>query len=223
MEEKNIEKKNKIIIIEDHQMFAEGLKMLIESDGDYIVSGITKTINEGYLLIQKHNPDLIIVDINLDEGSSGLELISKACARYPDLKFLVLSMFEENVFAERALRAGAVGYVMKKEMSSTLIKAIKVILDGEIYLSRKIISRVLKSTIKNETGNTSDQLDSLSNREFEIFRLIGQGYKTSEIAKTINVSVKTVDTHRLRIRKKLTLPSSGELQKFAVSWVKFAL
>jgi DNA-binding NarL/FixJ family response regulator len=212
-------KQLKIFVVDDHRIVSESLKQRLDQEEDMTVCGIAENAHDAANAIARQMPDLVIVDINLKGGASGLELIKAIKARHPRIKSLALSMHEEDLFAERAIRAGAMGYVMKSELTRTLLTAIRQVIKGKLYLSEHITSRILVDLIYNQTDRYTDNISKLTDRELEIFRLIGQGHKTSEIAKFLNLSVKTIDTHRLRIREKLNIHNSSELIKYAIDWV----
>ncbi len=212
-------KQVKVFIVDDHRIVSESLKQRLDQEEDLKVCGIAENANDAINEIAKIQPQLVIVDINLKGGASGLELIRAIKGRYPRIHSLALSMHEEDLFAERAIRAGAMGYVMKSELTRTLLTAIRQVIDGKIYLSENVTSRLLVDLIHNQSERLTDSISKLTDRELEVFRLIGQGHKTSEIARLLSLSVKTIDTHRLRIREKLNILNSSELTKYAIDWM----
>jgi DNA-binding NarL/FixJ family response regulator len=167
--------------------------------------------------ITAYQPGLAIVDISLKEGS-GIELVKSIKARFVGLPMLVLSMHDESLFAERALEAGALGYVMKQEPTETIMVAIRRVLDGDIYLSDTLTNRLLKKTRSNRGPAVQSPIRALSNREFEVFMLIGQGKRTVEIADILHLSAKTVEVHRSHIMKKLNIGDAFELVRYALQW-----
>ncbi|HON80096.1 MAG TPA: response regulator transcription factor [Spirochaetota bacterium] len=220
---KNRDKKIQIIIIDDHPIVRHGIAQLINMQQDLVVCGEAKDSTEGWDAIKEKDPDLVIVDLSL-ENASGLDLIKALSARRPDLALLVLSMHDENLYAERAIRSGAMGYVMKQEATETLINAIYQVLKGEIFVSEKIKTRLLQRLLRGEPGTTQDEEYSivvdLTDRELEVFQLIGKGLSTRKIASKLNLSIKTIETHRQNIKQKLNLNDSTELVQQAVQWVQ---
>ncbi|HPQ53017.1 MAG TPA: response regulator transcription factor [Spirochaetota bacterium] len=220
---KNRDKKIQIIIIDDHPIVRHGIAQLINMQQDLVVCGEAKDSTEGWDAIKEKDPDLVIVDLSL-ENASGLDLIKALSARRPDLALLVLSMHDENLYAERAIRSGAMGYVMKQEATETLINAIYQVLKGEIFVSEKIKTRLLQRLLRGEPGTSQDEEYSivvdLTDRELEVFQLIGKGLSTRKIASKLNLSIKTIETHRQNIKQKLNLNDSTELVQQAVQWVQ---
>ena len=220
---KNRDKKIQIIIIDDHPIVRHGIAQLINMQQDLVVCGEAKDSTEGWDAIKEKDPDLVIVDLSL-ENASGLDLIKALSARRPDLALLVLSMHDENLYAERAIRSGAMGYVMKQEATETLINAIYQVLKGEIFVSEKIKTRLLQRLLRGEPGTSQDEEYSivvdLTDRELEVFQLIGKGLSTRKIASKLNLSIKTIETHRQNIKQKLSLNDSTELVQQAVQWVQ---
>ncbi|MBQ0163187.1 MAG: response regulator transcription factor [Treponema sp.] len=209
--------KRQIAIIDDHSVFIQGLSVLIESDSSLSVIGSATNYNDGLKLIEDKNPELAIVDLNLGE-KDGLDLIKDINTRFPKTKILVLSMMQERYYSERALQAGAKGYVMKAEAADTVISAIKAVLDGKIWLSPSEQSRYLDSHFQEPQQAAENPIDSLSNRQLQILRLLGQGNGTIEIANLLNISSKTVDAHKEQLKKKLNCKNSQELLRLAISY-----
>ncbi len=212
-----------VIIIDDHPLFSRGLSQLIETQKDYKVIGMAKDRNEALSLLDSTNPDLAIVDLNLGQ-EDGLELIKDIVVIHPKTKILVLSMHDERFYAERAIKAGAKGYIMKAEAESQVINAIKTVTAGNVYLSpeeQKRIKEVAAGT--NENTDKFDTLTTLSDRQLQIFTLIGKGLGTVEIASKLNLSIKTIDTHKENIKAKLHCASSAELRQMAIEWTNKAV
>ncbi len=197
----------------------EGLAQLLNQQPDLEVCGQAGTAREGMTGVGQLSPDLVIVDISLG-GTSGLELIKDISSRQPDLRILVLSTHDESLYAERSLRAGAKGYVMKHEPTEKVMSAIRMILRGGIYLSERMQGRVLHKVAAGPTATVGSDIEQLSDRELEIFQLIGRGRTTSQIAAGLHVSVSTVETHRAHIKEKLKLSNATELVRCAVEWVQ---
>lgn len=209
--------KNQIAIIDDHSVFIQGLSVLIESDNFLSVIGSATNYDDGLKLIEEKNPDLAIIDLNLGE-KDGLDLIKEITSKFPQTKILVLSMMQERYYSERALNAGAKGYVMKAEAADTVISAIKTVLNGKIWLSSSEQSRYLDSHFQDPHENSENPIDTLSNRQLQILHLLGQGNGTIEIANILNISNKTVDAHKEQLKKKLACKNSQELLRFAISY-----
>lgn len=209
-----------IIVIDDHPLFARGLSQLIETQSIYKVIGFAKNRAEAVSLISELKPDLAIVDLNLGQ-EDGFELIKDILVIKPKTKVLVLSMHDERFYAERALKAGAKGYIMKEEAENQVINAINTVIQGNIYLSENETARI-KELSKNSKDKTSsepfDLVNSLSDRQLQIFTLIGKGLGTVEIANKLNLSIKTIDTHKENLKLKLHCSSSAELRQMAIEW-----
>jgi DNA-binding NarL/FixJ family response regulator len=207
--------KIRIFLIEDHAVMRDGLRKLLEEEPDLVVCGEAENARSAFAGLEARLPDLAIIDISLP-GTNGLELIKNLKARYPQLRMLVLSMHAEGLYAERVLRAGAHGYVMKHAPARQLLEALRTVLKGEVYLSPALSSRLLLSITRQKEDGQS-VLKQLSDRELEILRLIGEGYTTREISSSLGISAKTVESHRGNIRQKLHLKNGAELTRFALS------
>ena len=210
-------KRTNIIIVDDHPIVRRGLAHLVNQQEGFAVCAEADTASQALELIKTHEPGLAIVDISLKD-SNGLDLVKDISRLYPHLPVLVVSMHEEEFYAERALKAGAKGYVMKQEASETVVEAVRCILRGQIYVSEAMSGRLLRRLAANQASGAEDPVEGLSDRELEVFCLIGRGVKTSEIAERLHLSAKTVETYRARIKAKLHLGSSTELTRFAVEW-----
>ncbi|HEV7999429.1 MAG TPA: response regulator transcription factor [Planctomycetaceae bacterium] len=208
----------RILIVDDHPLVRSGLKLLIDCEPDLAVCGEAANANEAMRLLETQKPDLLIVDLSLKE-SSGLELIKRIKARSPEAKMLVSSMFEEALYAERVLSAGALGFVHKQEGMERVIEAIRCVLSGRVWLSSAMSERMLRRmTVSQPTSNQSP-VHTLSDRELEVFEQIGRGRATKDIARQLHLSIKTVETHREKIKAKLGLKSAAELNRAAFQWV----
>lgn len=209
----------RVMIVDDHPIMRAGLKQLLAQEEDLEVCGEAEDAVGALRVVEQTNPGVIIVDISLRD-SSGLELIKDLRIRFPHLPVLVLSMHEEAFYAERALRAGAKGYVTKAEVAARIVEAVRRVLSGQVYVSEKLADRLLGRIVAGG-GSGPVGIESLSDREFEVFELIGQGLELREIAARLHLSIKTVEAHRENIRKKLDLPSSAELFRYAVQWTQY--
>jgi len=212
------ESKTKIVIVDDHPIVRQGLAELINHEDDLVVCGQAEEAPEAMGVIKAVKPDMVIVDILLKE-TSGMELIKDIKARYPNLAVLALSMHDESLYAERALRAGAKGYIMKAEATEKVIGAIRKILSGYIYLSEPMAAKLIHKLVGGRTEVGASAIDRLSDRELEVFRLIGQGYGTRQIAEKLHLSIKTIETYRAHIKEKLNLADTAELLQYAIRWV----
>jgi DNA-binding NarL/FixJ family response regulator len=209
--------KARVLLVEDHPVVRHGLANLIDDEPDLSVCGGAETNDQALGQIAQLHPAVVVVDIALGE-ESGLELIKRIHDAYPNLPILALSMHDEALYAERALRAGAKGYIMKKEAMEKVMTAIRSVLAGEIFVSQKMASRMVNKLIGGRGVATGSPLEQLSDREFEVFNLISQSVGPTEIAQRLNVSVKTIETHREHIKDKLNLRSAAELTRFALEW-----
>lgn len=212
---KNVKVRPRIVLVDDHPVARQGVRLLIESAGDLNVCGEAPDADVAMDLISTLKPDLVVVDLSM-KGKPGLELIKDLKARCENLLMLVLSMHDENMYAERALRAGARGYIMKQEATEKILLAIRRILAGEIYVSDAIAARVLRQLAVSGNQPLKSSLDLLTDRELEIFQFLGQGKPVREIAKTLHLSTKTIEAHREHIKEKLNLASSSELLRMAI-------
>ena len=212
-------KKVRIMVVDDHPIMREGLTRVIEEAGDLAVCAQAESIQRALELIEKTEPGLIIVDIGLG-GTNGLELIKDVKARHPKLPVLVHSMHEEQVYAQRSLQAGARGYLMKQEPAAKLLQAIRQVLSGEIYLSETMTRRMLHRVAGSASGKGLSPVECLSDRELEVFELLGRGQKTKEIAGQLHLSVKTVQTYCEHLKEKLLLRDATSLVRFAVQWAE---
>jgi DNA-binding NarL/FixJ family response regulator len=209
--------KSRVLLVEDHPVVRHGVAALIEDEPDLSVCGLAETGTEAIKLIPQSKPQVVIIDISLGE-ESGLDLIKQVHDTWPQLPILALSMHDESLYAERALRAGAMGYIMKKEAMDKVMTAIRRVLAGEIYISEKMASRMVHKLIDRGGAKSNSPLEQLSDREFEVFNLIAQSIGPKEIAQRLSLSVKTIETHREHIKEKLGLKSGAELTRFALEW-----
>lgn len=209
----------KILIVDDHPIFRMGMEELLNQEENFSVCAVAKDITGARKAIKETCPDLAIVDISLAE-ENGLDLVKEIAAQGTGLPVLVLSLHDESVWAERAIRAGARGYVMKKEASESVISAIKNILQGKIHVSPDMMAYLLNKFQGNPGGQSAPTVDILTDRELEVFRLIGSGLATREIADRMKLGIKTIGTYRDRIKQKLCIKNAAELTRRAVLWIE---
>lgn len=210
-----ISKKNRVLIIDDHVMVREGVAEIIKHEPDLDVCGTATTANEGIEAVGRLKPDLVLVDITLP-GKNGIEFIKDARTMQPNLRILVMSMHDESLYADRVLRAGGRGYIRKQEGGDKLIDAMRRVLQGQIVVSEKMTGKLLETFSGRKTMDSP--LEGLSDRELEVFQLIGQGKTMKEIGDELHLSPKTVEVHRSRIREKLKITSAAELISYAARW-----
>jgi len=211
--------RKRILVVDDHPIVRQGLAQFINQERDMTVCGEASDGFEAMTAIEQAMPDLVIVDIQM-EGINGMDLVRNIKAQYPDLPMLMLSMHDESLYAERALRAGARGYVMKQEDPRNVIHAIRRVLKGEVYVSDQAASKILK--LLSGGSDNASPVDRLSNRELEVLRMIGEGYRTRHIAEKFSLSTKTVESYKARLKQKLVLKDAAELARYAAEWVKDA-
>jgi len=210
-------RKSRVFIVDDHPLVREGLNNLINGQDDLIVCGEAEDSSQATMGIVKARPDVALIDISLKD-ESGLELVKNLNRQFPRVGLIVLSMHDEALYGERALRAGARGYVMKREASKNVLAAIRRVLEGGVHLSETIINRLIKEPGVSRKECVSSPVERLSDRELEIFRLLGQGRTTSQIAADLNLSLKTIQTHYTRAKEKLDVSSLTELLCAAIRW-----
>jgi DNA-binding NarL/FixJ family response regulator len=212
-----VARKRSVFIVDDHPLVREGLTNLINRQSDLVVCGEAKGSAEAIAGITKERPDVAIVDISLT-NESGLELIKQLVTQLPEVALIVLSMHDEALYAERALRAGARGYVMKHETSKSVLASIRRVLEGDIYVSERIVNRMVLGFTSSRRPVASSPVERLSDRELEIFQLLGQGRMPSEIARDLNLSLKTVQAYCARAKEKFGVTSLTELLRAAIRW-----
>lgn len=212
--------KRRVLLVDDHPIVRHGLGLLIDQEADLVVCGEADSAVETLDKIAEMAPDIAVVDISL-RGSSGLELSKALKEQFPSIPVLILSMHDESLFAERALRSGARGYIMKQEPADTVLRAVRKVLDGGVYLSENISSKMLREFVDGAQPETEKYgVVSLSDRELEVFELIGRGQSTRKIADRLSLSVKTIETHRAHVKQKLKLDNASELVHRAFHWVE---
>jgi DNA-binding NarL/FixJ family response regulator len=208
----------RLLLVDDHPIVRLGIRQMIAAESGLAICGETDSPEEALRIAEASNPDIAIVDLSLGQGA-GLELIRRLRSSAPNLPILVLSMHDETLFAERALRAGARGYIMKQEAINGLIEAIRQVLSGRVYVSERMSQNLLER-IGHEGLSPGGRLGNLTDRELEVFDLIGHGLATTEIADRLNVSVKTIETYRANIKTKLNLRDGVDLIRFAATWTE---
>lgn len=208
----------RIYIVEDHPLVRQGLSQVVASEADMEICGEAEDSPAAIRGVGEANPDAIIVDISL-KGANGLELIKNLKAIHEDIPILVFSMHDETIYAQRALRAGAKAYVMKKESPSKVVDAIRKIIQGEIYVSPSVSDQVLHQIVNGPGNVSTSPVDRLTDRELEVVQLIGRGLSSREIAESLHLSVKTIESHRAHVKEKLSLRNATELVQFSVQWV----
>lgn len=206
--------RSRVLIVDDHPILRHGIAQLLNREPDLETCAEAGGSQEALAVLAQQQIDLAVVDISL-EGTSGIELLKSIRSRHPDVRCLVLSMHDEMLYAERALRAGARGYVMKQEAAKKIVAALRRVRDGHIYVSERLSSQLLGKLVDAPAAAGASPLEALSDRELEVLRLIGKGYKTGQIAETLKRSVNTVEAHRANIKRKLNLASGAELAKLA--------
>jgi DNA-binding NarL/FixJ family response regulator len=211
------DRRSKVFVVDDHPIVRQGLALLINREPDMVVCGEAEEAHSAQRAIDSVQPDILVVDISLN-GPDGIELVKTVRVRSASLPVLVLSMHDESIYAERALRAGANGYIMKQEATEKVLVAIRRILKGEIYLSDHISSKMLQQYVRGSVTGRQSPVAGLSDRELEVFRLVGEGHGTRQIAEALHLSVKTVETYQAHIKEKLSLKNARELVQHAIEW-----
>jgi DNA-binding NarL/FixJ family response regulator len=202
----------RILIVDDHPIVRQGLKLMINAEADLVIAGEAQTEQEARDMVRELKPDAVIVDLTLGDGD-GFNVVRHLHAHYPEVKVLVLSMHEESVYAERLLAEGASGYIMKQAVTDQLVTALRTVLRGELYLSESLQQRMTR-----RAGGDGDLRRRLSVRELQVLSLIGDGQTTREIAEALSLSVKTIESHRAAIKRKLGLETSAQMVQYAIKW-----
>ncbi len=210
-------KKNRVLVVDDHPIVRQGLSLLINQEPDLTVCGEAEDAQTAMQTMASVKPDILVLDISLN-GPDGIDLLKDVRLRDPDLPVLILSMHDESIYAERALRAGAQGYIMKQEATEKVLVALRRILSHEIYVSDRIANRMLQRYIGTPGGESAPLMTELTDRELEVFRLIGEGHSTRQIAIELHLSIKTVESYQAHIKEKLSLRNSRELVQHAIRW-----
>ena len=207
----------RVLIVDDHPIVRQGLRRVMENEDDLMVCGEAETARDARAAIKELNPDVVIADISLKQGD-GIELVRDVRAHYPQLPILVLSMHDETIYAERMLSAGANGYIMKQAASEQFLVSLRRVLDGGIYVSEAVGNNMIQKFAAGGSYISANPIDRLSNRELQILHMIGKGMSTRETAHSLNLSIKTVESHRQRIKRKLNLNTGTQLVQYAVNW-----
>jgi DNA-binding NarL/FixJ family response regulator len=213
----NRPKQHRIVIVDDHPIVRQGLVQLIDQEDDLHICGQAEDAQQAMQAIHALKPNLVIVDVSLKTGS-GIDLIKDIKTQFPSLPVLTLSMHDEALYAERALRAGARGYIMKQEAPEEVVSAIRRVLAGTVYVSPGMAAKMVGRITAGPGEKGTSPVDRLSDRELEVFRLIGEGYGTREMAEKLYLSVKTIETYRAHIKEKLNLQDANELLRAAIRW-----
>lgn len=211
--------KSRLLIVEDHPLFREGLRQMIDRNAALVVCGQVADGAAALRAVAELKPDLVLVDISL-EGGNGIDLIKTLKAKYDELPILVISMHDESLYAERALRAGALGYVMKSESARIVKAAIFKVLGGDIFLSERMSTSVLAKLLKGKNEPPVSPIEQLSDRELEVFQMLGEGKASRQIAEELNLTIPTIHSFRNRIKEKLQLKNSTEMMLHAMQWVR---
>jgi DNA-binding NarL/FixJ family response regulator len=209
--------KSRIIVVEDHPLLCAGLMQLIHTQPDLTCAGTADNTAAARQLVEQCKPDLMLLDLRLKSGDS-LELIKSLRVEHPKVKVLVLSQYDELIFAERALRAGASGYIMKENATDEVLRAVRKVLAGELYFSDRVAAAVVQRTLREKPSGARIGVESLSDREMQVFQLLGASYSARQIAEQFHLSPKTVETHCEKIKHKLSLNNAAELKQFARKW-----
>src|SRR5579863_7441161 len=207
----------RVLIVDDHPIVRQGLRRVMENEEDLTVCGEAETARDARIAIKELNPDVVIADISLKQGD-GIELVRDVRAHHPTLPILVLSMHDETIYAERMLSAGANGYIMKQAASEQFLASLRRVLDGGIYVSEAVGNNMIQKFAAGGAYISANPIDRLSNRELQILHMIGKGMSTRETAQSLNLSIKTIESHRQRIKRKLNLATGTQLVQYAVNW-----
>src|SRR5438094_8460036 len=212
-----VQKKSRVVIIEDHPVLCSGLRQLVDNQPDLACVGVANNVLDAKQLVDDRKPDLTILDLRL-KGGDALDFIKTLRVEHPELKVLVLSQYDELLFAERALRAGASGYIMKENATDELLRAIRKVLAGELYYSERVAAAVVQRTLREKPAGPHAGIDVLSDREMQVFQLLGASYSAREIAEQFQLSRKTIEAHSENMKHKLGLHNASELKRFARKW-----
>ena len=211
------QKKSRIVIIEDHPVLCSGLRQLVDNQPDLACVGVADNISDAKRLVAECKPNLTVLDLRL-KGGDALDFIKTLRVEHPEVKVLVLSQYDELIFAERALRAGASGYIMKENATDEVLRALRKVLTGDLYFSERVAAAVVQRMLREKPIASRDGVERLSDREMQVFQLLGASYSPREIAEQFHLSRKTIETHCEKIKHKLNLHNAAELKQFARRW-----
>src|SRR5882724_5200547 len=210
-------RKSRVVVIEDHPVLCDALKQLIDGQPDLTCVGVADSTSDAKWLVEQCKPDLMVLDLRLKAGDA-LDLVKSLRVEQPGLKVLVLSQYDELIFAERALRAGASGYIMKENATDEVLRAVRKVLAGELYFSERVATAIVQRTLREKPNGSHVGVERLSDREMQVFQLLGAAYSPREIAEQFHLSRKTIETHCEKIKHKLSLHTAAELRRFARRW-----
>ena len=210
-------KKSRTVVVEDHPVLCDGLKQLINNQPDLDCVGVANNISDAKRLVEQCKPDLMVLDLRL-KGGDALDFIKTLRVEHSEVKVLVLSQYDELIFAERALRAGASGYIMKENATDEVLRAMRKVLAGELYFSERVASAIVQRSLREKSVSSREGVERLSDRELQVFQLLGASYSPREIAEQFHLSRKTIETHCEKIKHKLSLHTAAELKRFARTW-----
>lgn len=211
------QKKSRVVIIEDHPVLCSGLRQLVDNQLDLACVGVADNISDAKRLVEECKPNLTVLDLRL-KGGDALDFIKTLRVEHPEVKVLVLSQYDELIFAERALRAGASGYIMKENATDEVLRAVRKVLAGDLYFSERVAAAVVQRMLREKPIASRDGVERLSDREMQVFQLLGASYSPREIAEQFHLSRKTIETHCEKIKHKLSLHNAAELKQFARRW-----
>ena len=211
------QKKSRVVIIEDHPVLCSGLRQLVDNQPDLACVGVADNISDAKRLVAECKPNLTVLDLRL-KGGDALDFIKTLRVEHPEVKVLVLSQYDELIFAERALRAGASGYIMKENVTDEVLRALRKVLSGDLYFSERVAAALVQRMLREKPIASRDGVERLSDREMQVFQLLGASYSAREIAEQFHLSRKTVETHCEKIKHKLSLHNAAELKQFARRW-----
>jgi len=214
---RSADERTTVFVVDDHPAIREALATTINSKVDMRLIGESGSARQALKRIERHPPDVVIVDISL-EDAHGLDVVEEIRTRFPDTRVIIFSMYDESVYAERAIRAGASGYVMKTEPTQSVVKAVQAVTNGDVYLSRRISSRILSKVIRQQDYKLGTATEKLTDREMTVFQLLGEGHSVRDIAEQLDLSRKTIETYRRRAKEKLGFDTVTELLQYAVQW-----
>ena len=212
------QKKSRVIIIEDHPVLCSGLRQLIDNQPDLACVGVADNVLDAKRVVDQCKPDLVVLDLRLKGGGDALDFIKTLRVEHREVKVLVLSQYDELIFAERALRAGASGYIMKENATDEVLRALRKVLTGDLYFSERVAAAVVQRMLREKPIASRDGVERLSDREMQVFQLLGASYSPREIAEQFHLSRKTIETHCEKIKHKLSLYNAAELKQFARRW-----